>query len=291
MPAWRASCSPTQWVLAPRFSTVSITWGPSPSAAKPSTSSTQKSSGWERIRAASVTGPLARAQSGSESMRLHFFEQCYGVCAQALAAADGAQSLVRSGFHVHTIERHTEVRSKVRADGADVWTELGCLGDDGDVNLMGFKLMRRHELHHFPQHPAAVCAFPLRIRVREMPADVTQGCRAQQRIAKRVQQHVAIRVGLHAFAVDDAHTAQHHVVAGSEGVHVVTVADPHVFSPARCARMASANAMSSGRVILMLSLRPSTTITGWRARSMAPASSLGTSPWLSAERKASMSRR
>ena len=50
--------------------------------------------------------------------------------------------------------------------------------------------------HRGPQQPSAVSAFIRRIGIRKMTADVTQPCRAQNRIDDSVQKHISIGVPL-----------------------------------------------------------------------------------------------
>src|SRR5690606_13186702 len=75
------------------------------------------------------------------------------------------------------------------------------------------------------QEHAAVGALPARIGGREVGADIAQRQRTEHRVAQGVQDHVAVAVRQHAALVRHAHAADHHVVAFTEGVHVVTLAD------------------------------------------------------------------
>ena len=59
-------------------------------------------------------------------------------------------------------------------------------------------------------------------------ADVAEPGGAEQRIAQRVQQHIAVGVRHHAVRVGHAHAAEHDEVPRSEGVHVRTETDAHV---------------------------------------------------------------
>ncbi|MCY1447631.1 hypothetical protein D9M71_642610 [compost metagenome] len=60
-----------------------------------------------------------------------------------------------------------------------------------------------------------------------MLADIAQRGRAQQRIAQRVQQHVAVGMGDQPELVGNAHAAQGDEIALAEAVYVVTVANSH----------------------------------------------------------------
>ncbi len=85
---------------------------------------------------------------------------------------------------------------------------------------------------HMTQHQAAVGTLPARIGGRKVLANIAQCQRAQQRIAERVQQHVAIGMREQTMIMGHAHTAEHHMVAGPEGVNVIADADAHVSSRA-----------------------------------------------------------
>ena len=75
---------------------------------------------------------------------------------------------------------------------------------------------------------SALGALPARVGVAEVLADVPEPGGAQQRIAQRVQQHVAVGMRHDAVAVGNAHAAEHDEVPGPEGVYVRTEADAHV---------------------------------------------------------------
>ena len=81
--------------------------------------------------------------------------------------------------------------------------------------------------HHAQKH-AAVGAAVARIAVREMLADVAVAHGAEQRVAQRVNHHVAVRVRDDALRMGDAHAAEHDMIARAEGVHVHALSDSHV---------------------------------------------------------------
>ncbi len=67
-----------------------------------------------------------------------------------------------------------------------------------------------------------------------MLTDVTQRQRPEQGIAQRVQGHITIGMSGQSFAVRNAYTAQHHVVAIGEGMHIqsLSYALLHALTPA-----------------------------------------------------------
>ncbi len=110
-----------------------------------------------------------------------------------------------------------------------------------------------------------------------MLAHVAGRGRAQQRVAHRVDQAVAVRVSLEAEVGGNRHAPEHQGPAGSKtvGVEARAHAVAHARAPARAvARRSSAQARSSGVVILRFRAEPGTTATGAPIRSSATASSV-----------------
>src|SRR5690606_8461711 len=117
------------------------------------------------------------------------------------------------------------------------------------------------------QEGAAVGVLPLRIRRREVLADVAKGQRPEHCVAQRVYRHVALRFGQHAALVRHPHAADDHEGALAKGMDVLALPDPHFHYLLRETRN-SASARSAGVVTLRLSSRPST------SRGRAPPSSI-----------------
>src|SRR5699024_7899354 len=101
---------------------------------------------------------------------------------------------------------------------------------------------------------------------------------AQQGVAKRVDDDVAIGMRHHTALVRHAHASQHHMVAFAEGMDVESLAYAHVPVPFVRDSRNSANARSAAVVILMLSSAPSTSSGRMPVRSMAMASSVTARP-------------
>src|SRR6266567_6306206 len=77
------------------------------------------------------------------------------------------------------------------------------------------------------QKEQAVCALPLRIRIRKMRADISQARRAQQRVAERVRQHVAVRMPDGTFVKRQLDASDDKLASFRQPVQVVTDARPH----------------------------------------------------------------
>jgi len=80
---------------------------------------------------------------------------------------------------------------------------------------------------HMPQEYTTIRAAPALIGRREMLADIPERQRAEQRIAQGVDDHVTVRVSNNTMFVRYPHASQHHMIAGAESMHVVTLAYPH----------------------------------------------------------------
>ena len=110
-----------------------------------------------------------------------------------------------------------------------------------------------------------------------MVAHVARRGRAEQRVAHRVDQAVTVRVSLEAKVGGNRHAPEHQGPAGGEtvGIEARTHAVAHARTPARgAASRSSAQARSSGVVILRFRAEPGTTATGAPIRSSATASSV-----------------
>ena len=97
------------------------------------------------------------------------------------------------------------------------------------------------------------------IRVRELPADVTQTRGAQDRVADGMDQDIGIRMALKPLFVRDFHPAQNQPSSGRKTVAVVAETDSHRVLPET---ILSPRARSSGVVTLILSASPGIIRTG-----------------------------
>src|SRR5690242_16999842 len=159
------------------------------------------------------------------------------------------------------------------------------------------------ELHHVTEHLEAIHAFPLRVTVRKMDANVALGQRAEHRIDDGVRQHISIGVPFRAEVVRDGNATDDEWPSCDQPVRVIADADakherivfcalwlasfmvgihrrPQVqsstFTPSL--RMVSANARSDSFVILIFLALPSTTNTFRPRRSTRKLSSVTSIP-------------
>src|SRR6476620_11592651 len=276
-------------VFMPRFSTVSSRCSPVPVGAKASISATTKSSGVLRIRAVSTAAPCARgstlidARSSTHAHgralmdeRSRANDQAHRVRGDALAATGGAEAFGGRRLDADGIAVDAEVQRDQAAHRVRVRADLRALADHGDVGVADAPTARAQQRIAVAQEGAAVGALPLRIRRREVAADVTQRRGAEHRVAQGVQDDVAIAVREHAAIEADPYAAEHQVLAIAEGVDVEAVADAH--GAHRCDNSKAKRARSAGVVTLKLSSRPSTSSGRRPWRSMAIDSSVTSTP-------------
>ena len=116
---------------------------------------------------------------------------------------------------------------------------------------------------------------PLRVGWREVRADIAGAAGGEQRVGQRMQRDIGIGMAGQLLRMRDRDAAQHHVIAGLEGVHVVAIAGAHVGKRLRRAESRwSAMAMSLAQVSFTLSGEPATICTGISAHSAIAASSV-----------------
>ena len=107
---------------------------------------------------------------------------------EAFAAADPAHAFVGLPLHKHIVDRYAEHIGQTRAHGSALWTDLGQLRDDRDVDVVHaparsvHALQRRRELVRGPQpRRSASARVPVARRLTPLhgPARVPRGRRAR----------------------------------------------------------------------------------------------------------------
>src|SRR5579863_9978049 len=95
-----------------------------------------------------------------------------GVCSDGLAAADGVDAFVRLGLEADVIPVQSEHPGESRADRGEVGPEFRTLADHDDINMNEAKLAVCEQLACVFDELQARGAFPFRIAVREVRADI-----------------------------------------------------------------------------------------------------------------------
>src|SRR2546429_4908060 len=108
------------------------------------------------------------------------------------AAANGVHAFVGFGFEVDLFGGNAKSFGKRLAHLRKVRAELWFFGEDHRGDMLDRKFFLREQLWGVLQKEQAVRAFPFRIAVREMWADVAESRRAEQSVAERVGEHVAV---------------------------------------------------------------------------------------------------
>src|SRR5690606_31432417 len=279
MPAAWASNRAAWTVFMPRFSTSSSRCSPWPEGAKAGSSSTWKSPGLTRKGPDSTGSPWARGRSMRMRADSGADQQHHRQGGDAFAAAGETQALAGGGLDRNGAGPDAQIGRQMRAHGLGMRADLRPFADHSDVGIADRPGTLAGQGGAVAQELPAVGILPARIRRWEMPADVAQGQRAQDRIAQGMDDHVAVGVRQHAALVGDPHAAQHRVIAVAEGMHVIALSDPDVLAHCPCLpRRNAASARSAGVVSLMLSSAPSTRQGRRPSRSMAMASSVTVTP-------------
>ena len=208
--------------------------------------------------------------------------------AAAPGAADTGEVIVTgsrirsSGFNAPTptqVLGAADIARDVRAHRRNVGGEPGRLGDHRRVNVADVVTLARSEVHCVPEQRAAVRAFPLRIGVGKVHAEVAERQRAENRIGNRMQQDVGVGMAVETALERDGDAADDQRAAGDQRMDVETAADTnrHRGVPSCAARIDAASAMSSGYVIFRFATLPRTSFGAWPAASIACASSVAAS--------------
>ncbi len=106
-------------------------------------------------------------------------------------------------------------------------SHLGCLRNNGGVNVTDLPAFALHLLEHVPQQYPTVGALEGRIGVREVLADIAKRRGAEQCVAQSMQHHVAIRMREQPELVRDPHPTEGDEIALTETMHVIAMADTH----------------------------------------------------------------
>ena len=94
------------------------------------------------------------------------------------------------------------------------------LADHRHVQVDDEPSARRHHVGGTAQEGFGGCVAPLRITGRKMAADVAGTDGTEQGVGERVQAYIGIGMADQAGIEWDCDSAQHHVIAGTEAVHI-----------------------------------------------------------------------
>ena len=104
--------------------------------------------------------------------------------------------------------------------------DLGGLADDRQVEVIDPPAAIAHALCREGEELGRGGPAPLRIARREMRADIAFGQRTEQGVGQGMQADITVGMGDDALVMRNPHAAEPDMVAGREGMDVVTGADP-----------------------------------------------------------------
>jgi len=105
--------------------------------------------------------------------------------------------------------------------------DLRFLADDDGVDIGYQKSFVADKLDRPGEYSPALYAFYALIRIREVETDVRKAGRAKDRIGDGMEKDITVRMTEKTLAVRDCETAEKERPSVSEGVGIVTQADPH----------------------------------------------------------------
>ena len=101
------------------------------------------------------------------------------------------------------------------------------LRHDGGIDIADAITLGLNQPENVAQQDAAIGALEGGVGIGKMPADVAKRRGAEQRITKRMQQHVAVGVGQQARLVGNLYAAEGNERPLAETVNIVAVANTH----------------------------------------------------------------
>src|SRR5258708_17895996 len=109
-----------------------------------------------------------------------------------------------------------------------MWRDTRALADDGDVDCSDLAASIAHEIGGVAQEPVGGGAAPARIARREMHPDIARTDGAEHRVGYRVQPDIGVGMTDQPEIVRDLDAADEDMVAGTERVHIKTLAGSDV---------------------------------------------------------------
>src|SRR5690242_3535174 len=109
----------------------------------------------------------------------------------------------------------------------EVRAELWFLSDDNRVDVFDREMLFVEQFSRVFQKEQTVRAFPLRIGIRKMRSNIAESRRAEQRIAHRMRQHIAVRVSDRPFVKRQLDTADDESAPFREPMEVISNAAAH----------------------------------------------------------------
>ena len=115
------------------------------------------------------------------------------------AATDGVYAFIRFGFETDVFAGNLQNADERGADCRKMRAEFGPLANHDHVNVHHAHVAACEQRASVFDELQACRAFPFRVGIRKMRADIAKTTRTKDRIAKSVTEHITIRMSHGAF--------------------------------------------------------------------------------------------
>jgi len=145
------------------------------------------------------------------------------------APADGVYAFVGFGLEVDFFGGNAQRFGEGFAHFGEMRAEFGAFEDDDGVHVFDGEMLLVEKFAGMLEKLQAVGALPLGVGVRKMRADVAKARGAEQRVAERVGDHIAVGVAYRPFIEGDFDPADDELAAFREAMEIVAdaAADAH----------------------------------------------------------------
>src|ERR1700693_1150479 len=140
-----------------------------------------------------------RISNDSDDTTSNSLQRGHHISRNSLTASDRINSFIRFGLQVNAIRRDAKRLRQCLAHLGKVWTQFRPFENDHRIDMLDRECLIVQQARRVFQKLHAVGAFPLRIGIRKMRADIPTSCRAKKCLAKRRRQNTADRMPRRAF--------------------------------------------------------------------------------------------
>src|SRR5262245_3635208 len=137
------------------------------------------------------------------------------------ATSDEAETSMGGGLDADLRVIEAKALGEIRTHRIAMGPDARCLADEGHIDMHDFATARLDPGHGVFEKQFRGRAPPACIRRREVNADIAVGDRAEQSVGQRMHADIGVTVAHKFLLMRDAHAAQDHRVARTEGMHVV----------------------------------------------------------------------
>ena len=160
-----------------------------------------------------------------------------------LTGSGEAKPLLGGCLDADSVRSGTKNRCHISPHGRDEGSQLGSLGDHGDIHIPDPVPRLHHPVSYLGSKAHTVRTFIGRITVRKQVPDVSKTQSTEDSVHDRMEQDIRITVSQKTLLIRHRHAAQDQGPAFGQAVYIVPVPDPHE------SISSSSGADSSGRGI------------------------------------------